>query len=76
MSLIWQVDFYRSPQKDAAGQILWDLLICDPHRNFKYIATCPEFQANSNWLTEQFKLAGREKLPELIQVFPSPEWPL
>ncbi|BAZ83123.1 Tab2/Atab2 family RNA-binding protein [Sphaerospermopsis kisseleviana CS-549] len=69
MSLIWQVDFYRSPQKDTAGQILWDLLICDPSRHFEYIATCPQSQANSNWLTEHFKLAAKEKLPDIIQVF-------
>jgi hypothetical protein len=69
MSLIWQIDFYRSPQKDAAGQVLWDLLICDPNRSFEYIATCPQSQANSNWLTEHFKLAAGKNLPDLIQVF-------
>ncbi|MBD2293991.1 Tab2/Atab2 family RNA-binding protein [Anabaena sphaerica FACHB-251] len=69
MSLIWQVDFYRSPQKDATGQVLWELLICDAIRSFEYVATCPQSQANSNWLTEQFKLAAKEKLPDVIQVF-------
>ena len=69
MSLIWQTDFYRSPLRDSAGQVLWELLICDPTRKLEYVATCPQSQANSNWLTEQFQLAGAEKLPYIIQVF-------
>jgi RNA-binding protein Tab2/Atab2 len=69
MSLIWQADFYRSPLQDTAGQILWELLICDATRKFEYVTTCPQSQANSNWLTEEFQVAGAEKLPEIIQVF-------
>ncbi|WP_413175328.1 Tab2/Atab2 family RNA-binding protein [Anabaena azotica] len=69
MNLIWQVDFYRSPLRDAADQVLWELLICDPTRKLEYIATCPQSQANSNWLTEQFKLASAENLPDIIQIF-------
>ncbi|MEA5575607.1 Tab2/Atab2 family RNA-binding protein [Anabaena sp. UHCC 0451] len=69
MSLVWQVDFYRSPQKDATEQVLWELLICDPTRSFEYVATCPQSQANSKWLTEQFKLAAKAKLPDIIQLF-------
>lgn len=66
---IWQADFYRSPQQDTSGQILWELLICDLNRNFEYTATCPQSTANSNWLTDQIKLAASEKLPDIIQVF-------
>ena len=69
MSLVWQADFYRSPQHDADGRVLWELLICDATRSFEYMATCPQSAANSSWLTEQFQLAAGEKMPNLIQVF-------
>lgn len=66
---IWQADFYRRPQPDAAGQVLWELLICDATRSFKYEATCPQTQANSSWVASQLQLASGEKTPNLIQVF-------
>ncbi|MBD2628767.1 Tab2/Atab2 family RNA-binding protein [Trichormus variabilis] len=69
MGLVWQADFYRSPLRDAEGQILWELLICDETRHFEFVATCPQSQANSRWVTEQLQLAGCEKLPDVIQVF-------
>ncbi|MHC5829852.1 MAG: Tab2/Atab2 family RNA-binding protein, partial [Nostoc sp.] len=44
---IWQADFYRRPFPDASsGQILWELLICDTTRSFKYEATCLQSAAN------------------------------
>lgn len=66
---IWQADFYRRPLRDAAGQTLWELLICDPTRTFTYTALCPQSQANAKWLIGQFQLAGSQKLPDIIQVF-------
>ncbi len=66
---IWQTDFYRSPQRDATGEILWELLLTDATRSFEYIATCPQSQANSTWITAQLELAAGEKLPDIIQVF-------
>lgn len=66
---IWQADFYRSPLQDAAGQVLWELLICDPTRSFEYEATCPQSAANSSWVAEQLELADSGKLPDVIQVF-------
>ncbi|MBD6618026.1 DUF1092 family protein [Komarekiella sp. 'clone 1'] len=66
---IWQADFYRSPLRDAAGQVLWELLICDATRSFEYEASCPQSAANSSWVAEQLELAGGEKLPDIIQVF-------
>ncbi|WP_414565125.1 MULTISPECIES: Tab2/Atab2 family RNA-binding protein [unclassified Anabaena] len=65
----WQADFYRSPQKDPNGQILWELLICDPNRSFEYTATCPQSEANSTWVTDQLQLAAEEQFPRVIQVF-------
>ncbi|WP_066380612.1 Tab2/Atab2 family RNA-binding protein [Anabaena sp. CA = ATCC 33047] len=69
MSLVWQADFYRSPQQDAAGQVLWELLICDANRSFEYVATCPQSEANSSWVTAQIQQAAGETLPDVIQVF-------
>ena len=69
MSLIWQADFYRSPLQNAQGQVLWELLVCDATRSFEFTASCPQSQANSTWVVQQLQLAGREKLPDLIQVF-------
>lgn len=66
---IWQADFYRRPQSDASGQVLWDLSICDATSNFKYEAACPQSQANSSWVTAQLQQAAGEKLPNTIQVF-------
>jgi hypothetical protein len=69
MSLIWEADFYRSPRQDDQDQILWELLICDQNRNFEYVASCPQSQANSAWIVQQLQLAARDKLPDVIRVF-------
>ncbi|MBD2337340.1 Tab2/Atab2 family RNA-binding protein [Calothrix sp. FACHB-156] len=66
---IWQADFYRSPQQDTTGKILWELLICDATRSFEYAASCPQKEANSSWLTTQIQLAAADQLPDVIQVF-------
>ena len=66
---IWQIDFYRRPLQDAIGQTLWELLICNSTRTFEYVALCPQSQVNADWLVSQLKLAGVDRLPELIQVF-------
>lgn len=71
--MIWQVDFYRRPIKDEAGQSLWELLICDSTSDFTYEAFCPQSQVNANWLFEQFQQAivkfYQGNKPEKIQVF-------
>lgn len=69
MSLIWQADFYRIPLQYEKKEILWELLICDQTRNFEFVATCPQSQANSQWVAQQLQLAGGDKLPDIIQVF-------
>ena len=66
---IWQADFYRRPLKDATGQVLWELLICDSTRHFTYQALCPQSEANANWLVSQLRQAEGENLPDIIQVF-------
>ncbi|MGH1394654.1 MAG: Tab2/Atab2 family RNA-binding protein [Trichormus sp.] len=69
MTVVWQADFYRSPHQDSAGNILWELLICDATRSFEYTATCLQSEANARWLTEQLQQAAEGKLPDVIQVF-------
>jgi hypothetical protein len=66
---IWQADFYHYSQQTPSGQVLWELLICDANRNFEYIATCPQSEANSSWVTAQIKQAAGEEFPDVIQVF-------
>jgi hypothetical protein len=66
---VWQADFYRRPLRNAAGQVLWELLICDATRRFTYEAFCPQSQANASWLVSQLRQAAGENLPDVIQVF-------
>ena len=66
---IWQADFYRRPLKDASGQALWELLICNPTRTFAYEASCPQSAVNAQWLVQQFQLAAGQQPPDVIQVF-------
>lgn len=69
---IWQVDFYRRPLRDATGQVLWELLICDATRRFTYDALCHQQSANVSWLvSELHKAADGTGLPSVIQVFRS-----
>lgn len=65
----WQADFYRRPLRDATGQVLWELLICDSTRTFTYEALCPQSEANASWLVSQFQQAAGQQLPDAIQVF-------
>lgn len=66
---VWQADFYRRPLQNEAGQVLWELLICNATRTFEYEALCPQSQANSNWLVSQIQLASGQNPPDVIQVF-------
>ena len=66
---IWQADFYRRPLQNEAGEVLWELLLCDGDRAFTYVAFCPQSQATAKWLTEQLQIAVQNQKPDLIQVF-------
>jgi RNA-binding protein Tab2/Atab2 len=69
--VIWQADFYKRPQKDATGQMFWELFICDSTGNFQFEASCPQSQANSSWVTTQIQQAAGGVFPDAIQVFRS-----
>lgn len=66
MISIWQADFYRLPQTN--GQQVWELLICDPSRQFTYEARCPQSEISVEWLVSQLQQAASQ-LPDRIQVF-------
>ncbi|MUL36591.1 Tab2/Atab2 family RNA-binding protein [Gloeocapsopsis dulcis] len=66
--IIWQADFYRRPLRDAGGQALWELLVCDSTRTVEFVALCPQSQANAHWLVEQLQLVA-DKMPDTIQIF-------
>jgi hypothetical protein len=67
---IWQADFYRRPLRDANGQMLWELLICDETRTFTYDASCPQEFAKVGWVVSQLqKASGGIGLPDVIKVF-------
>lgn len=66
--IIWQADFYRRPLRDADGQVLWELLVCNSTRTIEFVALCPQSQANAHWLVEQLHRVADE-MPDTIQVF-------
>ncbi|HEY9823430.1 MAG TPA: Tab2/Atab2 family RNA-binding protein [Candidatus Sericytochromatia bacterium] len=67
---VWQVDFYRRPLRDAHGQMLWELLICDATRRFTYDGLCPQQSVNIDWLVSQLQNAATlSELADVMQVF-------
>ena len=67
---VWQVDFYRRPLRDATGQMLWELLICNSEGRLIYDGLCPQQYANIDWLVSQLQnAAGASGQPDVIQVF-------
>jgi hypothetical protein len=68
---VWQVDFYRRPLQDEAGNVLWELLLCDVEGSFSYSDVCPQPQASAAWLQELLERLANIGyfLPQTIQVF-------
>lgn len=44
---MWEVDFCSRPLLDERGKKVWELLICDPERNFEYAQYFPNSRINS-----------------------------
>ncbi len=67
----WQVDCYRCPLTDDQGTPLWELLICDPDRQWQQVAYCTQAQVNGQWVqTELQRVAAQVgSLPTAIAVF-------
>ncbi len=65
---IWQADFYKSSSSSPL-ETVWQLLISDSLGHLIYENSCPQSQANSDWLTQQLQQACQVSSPEIIQVF-------
>lgn len=46
-SSVWEIDFCSRPLLDERGKKVWELLICDPERNFEYAEYFPNNKINS-----------------------------
>jgi hypothetical protein len=52
---VWELDFYRRPLQDAAGNPLWELLLCDSVGAFQFVTCCTQPQASASWLQAQLQ---------------------
>ena len=68
---VWELDFYRRPLQDQAGNPLWELLVCDRVGDFQYTAFCPQAEASVDWLVEQLqRLVTRgHAVPDRLRIF-------
>ncbi|MBE9099969.1 Tab2/Atab2 family RNA-binding protein [Vacuolonema iberomarrocanum] len=69
MVTVWQVDFYRRPMQDDAGQPLWELVVCEASSGLRKSAWCPQVKANVAWLVSALQKIGNNHLPDQLQVF-------
>lgn len=46
-SSVWEIDFCSRPLLDERGKKVWELLICDPERNFEFSQYFPNSKINS-----------------------------
>ena len=46
-SNVWELDFCSRPILDERGKKVWEVLICDPERNFQYAQFFPNNKINS-----------------------------
>lgn len=68
----WQVDCYRRPLQDDAGQPLWELVICDPQNaSFRVSVFCPQAEVTMAWLQQQLErvMSATGQRPDRLQVF-------
>lgn len=67
---VWQVDFYRRPLQDEAGQPLWELVVCNEKADdFGGLSLCPQRDANAAWIAQQLQYMAGGNLPEKLKVF-------
>lgn len=67
---VWEVDFYRRPLQNPAGQPLWELVIVDSEGATTTIA-CSQPEATSQWVEQQIRqlLDSQDSAPGCIRVF-------
>lgn len=61
----WEIDFYRRPLQDDAGNPLWEWVVCDATGAWQERAYCSQPDVNVNWVVQQ--------LQQLIARYPSPQ---
>ncbi|EKQ70587.1 Protein of unknown function (DUF1092) [Leptolyngbyaceae cyanobacterium JSC-12] len=67
---VWEVDCYRRPLQDEAGNPLWELVVCDTEGAFTWTALCQQAQINADWVAAQIRDLVRDRpLPQIIHVF-------
>ncbi|MBF2025499.1 MAG: Tab2/Atab2 family RNA-binding protein [Oscillatoriales cyanobacterium C42_A2020_001] len=67
---VWEVDCYRRPLQDEAGNPLWELVVCEADSTFAWSAFCPQLQINAEWVVEQLRhLLSDRPPPQKICVF-------
>ncbi|MBD2074237.1 Tab2/Atab2 family RNA-binding protein [Phormidium sp. FACHB-592] len=72
---VWELDFYRRPLQNAAGDPLWELLICDSVGAFQFVTYCAQAQASASWLLTQLQsqlqawIEAGHTLPDRLLVF-------
>ena len=65
-----ELDFYSRPILDEKEKKLWEVLICDSHRNLEYAKFCHGSEANARWLAtalEEALSSFKEKDPDFIE---------
>jgi len=68
----WELDFCSRPLVDERGKKIWELLICDPERNFEYAQYFPNNKINSSELKralEQVLTQPGAVRPEKVRFF-------
>jgi len=55
---IWEVDIYRRPRQDAAGNPLWELVVCDAAGELLLERLAPQSQVNAAWVQAELETLG------------------
>lgn len=67
---VWEIDFYRRPFQDEAGNFLWEWVVCDAAGLWREQAFCPQPAASADWVLAQLQqLVQQHGLPTAIRVF-------
>lgn len=65
---VWEIDFYRRPLQDEAGNPLWELLICDREGTLQHLAFCSQSEATADWLEHQLQQLLTEGHPQPAKI--------
>lgn len=68
---IWEIDFYRHPEKDESGHDRWQLLVCDPDSPLQHSAFCLQSQVSAAWVQAQLQqlFDSGQSRPQKVRVF-------